>query len=125
MGLLETVRSVADVAFEIAGNFKVQVQYVSKQAQTYSPSTGSVTATADRSVTMNVIMTKAKSREVDNVAVLANDVWALALQSSFDDFEPKESDEVVNGTRRYRVISVHKIIESGTVAWKLQLRLRK
>lgn len=124
MGLIEIVKAAVGVAMNATDDFKKTLTYTSKPTPTYDPTSGSVTNPNQISTSVEVIITKAKSHEVNGVSVLANDQWALIHPDEIT-VVPKESDEATFDNKNYRIIAVDKVIASGTVLWKVQLRTRK
>jgi len=124
MGLLETVKAAAGVAMDVVGDFKKMLTYTSKPTPTYDVKTGVVTNPNQISTSVEVIITQAKSHEINGVSVLANDQWALINPDDIT-VVPKESDEATFEGKNYRIVAVTKVIASGEVLWKVQLRTRK
>jgi len=124
MGLVDVVNQAVAVAFSVVGDFKDQIIFTSKPTSTYDPKTGTVTNPSQISRPVGAIITKAKSHEINGVSVLANDMWAL-IHSNDITATPKETDEVTFETKIYRIVAVDKIIATGVVLWKIQLRTRK
>jgi len=124
MGLLDIVKAAVGVAMNATDEFKKTLTYTSKPSASYDTSTGTVTNPNQISTSVEVIITQAKSHEINGVSVLANDQWALINPDDIT-VVPKESDEATFENKNYRIVAVRKIIASGAVLWKVQLRTRK
>jgi hypothetical protein len=124
MGLLETINSAVAVAFNAVDNLQKPIVYISKPTSTYSPTSGAVTNPNQVSVDSKAIIGEVKSNEINGISVLANDQWAIVHSGNLS-VTPKESDEVVFDGVTYRVTAIKKLIGTGTIIWKIQLRARK
>lgn len=124
MGLPEILTSTAEAALRLGDQLGVDVVYRHVKSSQYSPSAGTLVTTAVE-FTLRAFIYRARSKEIDNTAVLANDQWLITTPERLAPLgtdSPREGDEVRVGNTAYRVVAAHPVVLSRVILWKLQLR---